>query len=92
MTDETSDVDFSLQEKFKKRKEENSMRALREQVDSLEQHKTELTIAGHRLRECSNQLEVLQKNLEIYAKKTKDVLVQLEKIENTLKKERGDDS
>ena len=88
MSDQNDDnVDLSLQEVFKKKQTQQSMKALGRRIAQDMEKKDESDVALFRLKECINEIGVLKVNLEIYTKKAEAIIYQLERLEAYLKKE-----
>ena len=80
---QTGDVDYTLQKIFRTRKQHN-LQELKNNISTLVDKKAELNLAHKLLTDCTNQLLILQKSLEVYSKKAKNIINQLEKLENSL--------
>lgn len=93
MTDEIDDkVDYSLKQAFDAKQKHSKLSNISQKVESIEDRKVDVKIAHQAIIDCTNQILILQKNLEIYSDRIKSLTTLIDELAKELEREKKDDS
>lgn len=94
MSDKIDDdkVDYSLKPKFAAKQKHSKLNTISKKVKTLSDKKIDVKIAHQAIVDCTNQILILQKNLELYSESITNLIKLVNELEKELGKEKKNDA